>query len=164
MLARRADDAQVHSVLVVLSASRHVALAMRDVVEVMRPQVVESFPNAPSFVSGLSLARGRALPVFDLGALLSGVASTHTAKRFVTLRVGSRQVLLAVDAVVGVRQLSDSSLEELPPLLGADVQERFSGVSSIDESLLLQLDAARLIPVAAKLPQGEIPVGSEGCG
>src|ERR1700730_17981474 len=91
------------------------ALPLTHVMEIMRPLPVEPIPAVPSFVQGISIIRGIPTPVVDLGVLLgmpSGVAD-----RFVTLRLGDRQVALSVDSVLGVLELDTSKIRELPLLL-----------------------------------------------
>ncbi len=134
------------SALVVTVGQRSCALPLRDVAEVMRPLPVEAIAGAPHFVPGLCIIRGAALPVVDLAALLD----PHSQKnwgRFVSLRAGARSVVLAVDSVVGVRNLALEQLEALPPLL--EHSELIEAIGAADAQLLLVLRAARLMPEAS---------------
>lgn len=124
---------------------QYAALSVLDVIETMRPLPVEALAGAPSFVRGLSVVRGVPVPVVDLGALL-GVAEPASPDRFVTLRTGRRHVALAVEAVLGVRRLSESALRELPPLLGGASAEAVSAVGTLDGQLLFVLSTARIVP------------------
>ncbi|MGH3087763.1 MAG: chemotaxis protein CheW [Rubrobacteraceae bacterium] len=111
----------------------------------MRPLPLEALAGMPPFVLGLSIIRGAATPVVDAGKLL-GTDETPPPARFLTLKVGERRVALAVDAVVGVRDLAAQALEDLPPLLheaGADV---VSAIGTLDSGLLLLLRSARVVP------------------
>jgi purine-binding chemotaxis protein CheW len=114
----------------------------------MRPLPVEPLAQAADFVSGLAVIRGRPTPVVDARKLL-GSPSEREPGRYVTLVLGSdgdRIAALAVDAVVGVRELSEGSLE-LPPLLAART-DVVAGVATLDSELLLVLEQARLVPEA----------------
>ena len=62
------------------------------------------------------------------------------------MRVGPRHVALAVDAVLGVRDLSDASLAELPSLLSDARAGGVDSLGALDDRLLLFLDGARLVP------------------
>lgn len=125
--------------------SRFCALPIEHVEETMRPLPLEPLAGMPPFVLGLCIIRGAARPVVDAGKLL-GAGEAETPTRFLTLRIDERRVALAVDAVVGVRDLSAHVLENLPPLLhdaGADV---VSAIGTLDAGLLLVLRSARVVP------------------
>jgi purine-binding chemotaxis protein CheW len=124
--------------------SRLCALPLSGVVETMRPLPVKPVVNAPRFVAGLSLIRGHPVPVVDLGALLAG-GEPDSPTRFVSLRVDSRRVALAVEEVCGIRDLPDT-LGSLPGLLAHASAELISAVGSLDAELLFLLETARLVP------------------
>jgi purine-binding chemotaxis protein CheW len=110
----------------------------------MRPQPVKALSSAPGFVMGVAVIRGVAVPVVDVGALL-GASAPPCPTRFITLAVGARVVALAVEGIVGVRNLPDEALAELPPLLrdaSLDVIER---IGTLDASLLIVLRTARIV-------------------
>jgi purine-binding chemotaxis protein CheW len=123
--------------LVVEVQGRLCALPLTHVMEIMRPLPVAPIPAVPSFVRGISLIRGIPTPVVDLGVLLgmpSGVAD-----RFVTLRLGDRQVALSVDSVLGVRELDASRIPDLPPLLQGGSKDIIEAMGTLDEQLLVVL-------------------------
>jgi purine-binding chemotaxis protein CheW len=123
------------------------ALPLEHVLETMRPLPIESLPGSPPFVQGLSMIRGAPVPVVDAGALLnSGDPSKPT--RFVSVKAGHRQVVLAVEEVLGVRDLQAASLRDLPPLLGEVGTGVVSAVGALDSALLLVLQAARIVSEA----------------
>jgi purine-binding chemotaxis protein CheW len=125
--------------------SRFCALPIEHVAETMRPLPLEPLAEMPAFVLGLSIIRGNATPVVHAGRLL-GAGEAEPPTRFLTLRVGERPVALAVDAVVGVRDLSTRFLEGLPPLLHEAGAEVVSAIGTLDSELLLLLRSARVIP------------------
>jgi purine-binding chemotaxis protein CheW len=130
--------------LVVGVQGRLCALPLTRVMEIMRPLPVEPISAVPSFVQGISLIRGIPTPVVDLGVLLgmpSGVAD-----RFVTLRLGDRQVALSVDSVLGVRELDASKIPELPPLLQGVSKDIIEAMGTLDEQLLVVLCAGWKLP------------------
>jgi purine-binding chemotaxis protein CheW len=110
----------------------------------MRPLSVEPISDVPPFVQGISVIRGIPTPVVDLGALLG--MPTGVANRFVTLRVGERQVALSVDSVLGVRGLDLSKIGELPPLLQGASNDAIEAMGTLDEQLLLVLRAGWELP------------------
>lgn len=132
------------SVLLLRSGGRFCGLPVEHVVETMRPLPTESLGEAPSFVRGLARIRGEAVPVLDLNRLLGGSEDT-VAGRYLSLRVGARRVALAVEELLELRVLDRDLLSSLPPLLSAGAAA-VQAVGALDSSLLLVLQAAKLIP------------------
>lgn len=132
-----------HPALLVRAVGRLCALPIAQVVEVMRALATQPIPGAPTFVRGLAIVRGAAIPVVDLGLLMAGRSATG---RFVTLGLGDRRAALAVDAVIGVRALDGRVLQELPPLLRDAGTEVVDAIGVVDAELLVALRAGRLVP------------------
>ncbi len=133
------------------------AVPLEHVAEAMRPLPIEPMRVALSFVRGVSVIRGAAVPVVDLAAIL-GCAS-GAPSRLVTLRVSDRQVALEVDEVIGVRVLDPATLGDTPPLL-SDGSAAYQAIASLDSALLVLLCAARIMPEEhwrALEPDGSAP-------
>jgi purine-binding chemotaxis protein CheW len=130
--------------LIVAVHDRLGGLPLAAVIEVMRPLPVEPVVGAPDFVLGLSVIRGEPIPVVDLAHLLGGRAGSPS--RFVVVRVAARRVALAVDAVVGIRDISDAQIRQLPPLLQAGESHGVAAVGALDSDLFMVLTAAHLVP------------------
>ena len=126
------------------------ALPLEHVVETMRPLPVERIAGAPELVRGLAVVRGVAVPVVDAARLLGG-DEAHGAEpgRFVIVRAAERRVALAVESVVGVRQVDATDLHALPPLFGDEKGHVVSAIGTMDAELLLVLRSMRLVPDAA---------------
>jgi len=122
------------------------ALPLADVVETFRPLPLQPLTGAPSYVRGVAVIRGAAVPVVDLTELLTGTPATAT--RFVTMRVGERRVALGVEAVVGVQAVEDDRFAALPPLL-EPARERTVALGTLDGGLLMLLQAGRSLLDAA---------------
>jgi purine-binding chemotaxis protein CheW len=125
--------------------ARLCALPLEHVAETMRPLPIESLAGGPGFVSGLSVIRGLPIPVVDAGAVL-GMREPARPTRFVTLKAGGKPVAVAVEEVLGIRELASASLRELPPLLREAGSEVVSAVGTLDAELLMVLQTARLVP------------------
>ncbi|MBI4242046.1 MAG: chemotaxis protein CheW [Candidatus Rokubacteria bacterium] len=121
------------------------ALPLPRVVETMRPLPIRPLGGMPSFVCGLSVIRGVAIPVVNAAALL-GLPTHEQATRLVTLRTGERLVALAVEEVVGVRTLSSVSLQTLPPLLHRVKPKVITLIGMLDANLLVVLQDSRIVP------------------
>jgi len=127
------------------TGSRVGALALTNVQEVMRPLPVESIAGAPAFVMGVSILRGAAAPVIDAARLLDDTIGA-TPNRFISLKIGSRSVCLAVDAVLDLRMLPTDHFHQVPPLLRDSSAALLSLIGTLDSELLMVLNSARMVP------------------
>lgn len=123
------------------------AVPAQHVAEIMRPLPVERLAEAPPFVAGVSIVRGRPTPIIDAGLLISENRGEPT--RFVIVKIDEhRSVGLAVDDVIGIRELAGSLLNEIPPLLQESEGAGISRIASLDGELLVMLETARIVPDA----------------
>lgn len=120
-------------------------LPISAVAEVMRRLPVDSVPDAPPFVLGLTIIRGKPVPVVDLGALI-GAEGRPSPTRFVLIRLGQRSVALAVEELLGIDKLDSLCVEEMPPLLRQARPETVQGLAALDGQLHLVLKTSRLVP------------------
>lgn len=137
--------AQPGTCLLMRTRSLTCAVPLPHVVETLRPLPLEPLASPPPFVLGLSVIRGAPVPVVDLGRLL-GAAGAPLPVRFVVLRVAGRRVALAVEGVLGVRELDPARLQDLPPLLSGAEAGAVEAVAAHDAHLLVVLRAARTVP------------------
>ncbi|HXB96854.1 MAG TPA: chemotaxis protein CheW [bacterium] len=126
------------------SGGLHCGLPLDSVLEIFRPLPVQALGSAPDFVLGLARVRGEAVPVVHLGRLL-GLAGRSEPGRFVRLSVGERRVVLAVDGVLGLRELPGDAAGSLPPQLDRGLAS-VESLGALDRSLFLVLGAAKLLP------------------
>jgi purine-binding chemotaxis protein CheW len=133
-------------VLIVQVQAGACALPLIHVIETMRPLPIEPMVSTLPFVRGLSIIRGAPTPVVDLGALLG--TSDGSPGRFVTFRAGGRQVALSVDAVVGVLEFDELTIQQLPPLLSGTSQEIIEAIGVLDDQMLIVLRASWQLPDA----------------
>lgn len=134
--------------LICRARQRLCALRLGDVVETLRPLALQGLAGMPAFVTGLSVLRGVAVPVVDVGALL-GAADRGVPTRLVAIRAGGRSIALAFESVLGIRALPPTATGALPPLMGEASREAIAAVGTLDAELLVVLRAARAIPEAA---------------
>lgn len=121
------------------------ALGLEHVAETMRPLPVEPVPDMPAFLLGVAIIRGAVVPVVDVARLL-GAPGDIAVTRFVTVRLGARQVAFAVAGVLGVRTLNAESIARIPLLLHEVDHSSVAAIGSLDAELLLVLQGARIIP------------------
>jgi purine-binding chemotaxis protein CheW len=79
-----------------------------------------------------------------LGVVLGALGGV--AERLVTLRLGPRQVALSVDAVLRVRDLDLSTIQELPPLLRGAPQDILEAIGALDDEILMVLRTGWELP------------------
>ena len=136
--------------VVLFRARRHLcAVSVTHVQETMRPLPITPLAAMPIFILGLSLIRGATTPVVDVGAVL-GAEDAPKTTRFITLHMNERCVALAVESVLGVREISPDSLQQLPPLLRDASVEVVSSIGMLDAEFLLVLRATRLLTEAVE--------------
>lgn len=125
--------------LILGERTRMCAVPLRHVIETMRPLPTEAISGMPSFVLGVAIIRGIPTPVVDLNTVL-GVSSERRGDRFVTVRVGNRQVALLVSSVLGIRDLDSlAAAQEMPPLLQGASQDVIERIGTLDERFLIVL-------------------------
>lgn len=130
----------------VFRADTHLAaIGLEHVTEVLRPLPVEGLAGVPPYVRGICVLRGRPVPVVDIGLLLGGerVAGDVHAARFVGVRTGPQTAVLAVDTVVGIRDVPMEQLHDLSSVTGSVA---CTAVGAIGREPLLLLETGRVIP------------------
>ena len=125
--------------LLVRAGGRLVGLPLAQVIEVLDPGAVFPVPATEASVRGVSVIRGRILPLVHLGALLEGApcpaARTETG---VLVELGGRRVCLEVEDAESV--LYDPGL---PVTAGAGLPWA-AAVARTDAGLVPLLDLAAL--------------------
>jgi purine-binding chemotaxis protein CheW len=133
-------------------------LPIADVVETLRPLPIQPLAGMPPYVCGLSIIRGAPHAVVDLSRLVTGHTPAAFA-RFVVVRVGGHRMALAVEEVMGVREIETPRLQLMPSLLSESGRHHASGLGGVDEGLLLMLASSRVLleDVARILDSGDAP-------
>jgi purine-binding chemotaxis protein CheW len=138
-------DALGHQrLLVVRAAASLCAVPLDNVIEVMRALPVRPVTSAPNYVCGLSIVRGEAIPVVDVGLLVGSDATER--RRLVTVRTGGRTIALAASDVLGVQSILVGELKDLPPLLHEAGNDTIAAIGTVDAELLYFLRTTRVIP------------------
>lgn len=138
------NPASLIPALIVKVHSQVCAVPLAHIIETMRPLPSNALAGTPSFVLGVSIIRGLPTPVVDLGLLLGSTPACPA--RFITVRLGGRQVAFAVDTVLGIHELDQSRIGELPPLLQGASQESIAAIGTLDQQTLAVLRAGWQLP------------------
>lgn len=139
---------EVVRLLVCRVGTKLCAFSIEQLIETMRPLPTEPLAHLPDFVSGVAVIRGQPTPVLDARTLL-GISSSEAPGRYLTLELTSgsgRVVALAVDSILGLRDVPARQLSELPNLLRAPDRDVFGAIAPVEAELLLLLESARLMP------------------
>jgi purine-binding chemotaxis protein CheW len=109
------------------------ALPVDVVVEVTMLEASTPLPGGPRELLGLQNLRGHALPVYDLGAYLSGSATVNAA-RMVVVSGNGRRAGFAIDAVTGVGPLPARTESDAQLLSGSALDgDRLVGVLAVEQ-------------------------------
>lgn len=141
-----AKDGTVHALVFRVDGGL-CALPLAQVRETLRPLPCQALGALPSFLDGVAQIRGVATPVVNAARLLG--RTPRAPGRYVLLRVAPSPVAVAVDEVVGVRELPAHALEALPSLLAPGGGGAVEALARLDAGLLVVLEAGRLVPADA---------------
>jgi chemotaxis signal transduction protein len=134
------------AVLVVRAGERRLALALSDLLEVVEPTPPVPVPARDAAFRGLTVVRGKLIPLVHLGALLDGsVVPDAPAEAAVMIAVGGRRICLEVEAVEDVLRV---------PALAAPPGQALpwaAAVARTDDGLVPVLDISAL---SARLTDG----------
>ena|SRR5687767_12013793 len=144
MTGRRGEPS-ARELLICRVGAKLCGLPLEHVRETMRPLPLQTLSHMPSFVRGLSVIRGEPVPVLDARRLLGSSAAADPG-RYVTLVLGQRRAALAVDDVLGVRQVSSEKFAQLPAVLSEAENRHVEMLGLLDAELLLVLQHAQLLP------------------
>ena len=125
--------------LLVRAGGRVVGLPLAQVVEVLDPGTAFPVPSVEPSVRGVSVIRGRILPLVHLGALLEGrPCPPERAQIGVLVEVGGRRLCLEIDE-------ADSVLYERGlPVQSGSALPWAAGVARTAQGLIPLLDLAAL--------------------
>lgn len=133
----------------VFRADPHLAaIGLARVTEVLRPLPVRWLAGAPPSVRGFCVLRGRAVPVVCVATVLGGERSGarhRSGERFIGILAGGHPAALAVDSVLGIRDVPVDRLDARSSVTGATACE---AVGAVDGEPLLVVAADRMLPDA----------------
>jgi chemotaxis signal transduction protein len=129
----------VSGYLLVRAGGRSVGLSLDQVVEVLDPGVAFPVPALEPAVRGVTMVRGRIMPLVHLGALLEGVSCPEArGEAAVVMDLSGRRVCLEVEAAESV--LSGAGL----PVPADAAMPWAVAVARTDSGLLPLLDLTAL--------------------
>ncbi len=114
--------------------------------EIIRLMQITMVPNAPAFIEGVINLRGKVIPVIDLRKRFNkATVERNSQTRIIVMELKGNIVSFLVDAVSEVLRISESTVEDAPPVVAGVGAEYIKGVGKLDDRLLILLDLDRLI-------------------
>lgn len=148
----------VHQYCTFWADGLYFAVAVEDVQEVIRAQTMTPVPGAPASVRGLINLRGQIVTAVDLRTRL-GLTPRPPGETAMNVIVRSHgdAVSLLVDEIGDVVEAADPDLHPVPTNLPAGLAQVLLGVRPDDPSILLVLDAQRVVDVSDSDISGGTP-------
>lgn len=116
---------------------RRFALQLECVKQVLRSMEYTQVPDAPDFLQGLIVVKGKSLPLVNLRKKF-GLSEKEISleDRIVWAESGFRQIAFAVDEVKGVLNISEEELDKGQELL-LEAEHAVQGVAYLEDSTVL---------------------------
>lgn len=114
--------------------------------EVVRARSLAASPGSPEFVAGVIELRGVLVPVVDLRRRFGLPRTAADAEaRLIVTKLGAERIVVAVDSVVEVLAIPETSLAPPPQYFEGLAAEYLLGIARHDERLILVIDPAHLL-------------------
>ncbi len=115
--------------------------------EIMRMAPITRVPNAPHFVEGVINLRGKVIPIVDLRKRLNVSGTREERKsRIMVVDVEGKITGFIVDSVSQVLRIPRTTIDPAPSIVVAGIESEYiTGVSKLDNRLLILLDFAKIL-------------------
>jgi len=115
--------------------------------EIIRLVPITRVPKAPPFVEGVINLRGKVIPIIDLRKRLNLEIDKESGRstRIIVVQVGGKTTGFIVDAVSQVLRIPTSTIEPPPDVVAGVDSEYITGVSKLEDRLLIILDFSKIL-------------------
>lgn len=139
--------------LTFIIGNEHYAVEILRVQEIKGWEPVTHIPNTPHYLCGVLNLRGTIVPIVDLRLRFGMAAQKYTPTTVVIVLkvhdVAVRSVGIVVDAVSDACNVMPEDIKSSPDM-GANVNTEYvSGLTTIEEKMIMILDIDRLLSVEA---------------
>lgn len=125
--------------------------------EIIQMRPITRVPNAPHFVEGVINLRGRVIPIIDLRKRLNVGITEHTRKtRIIVVNVEGKITGFIVDTVSQVLRIPKHTIEPAPSIVAGIDSAYITGVSKLDDRLLILLDFRKILTIREKKELAEV--------
>ncbi len=147
MRAETATKKQDKLVLAFNLSAAEFGLDISCVREVLKPQTIHPFPNAPAFIEGVIELRGHIIAVMDLGKIFNIKVSAESPRtRIILCRTKNFIIGLIVDNVSEVISLSQDDIKSSSQVvLGQTEGNCVSGIANLEGRVITLLDSEKIL-------------------
>lgn len=134
-------------VLVFQLAGQCYGVNVAKVREVVLPTKATASPDQPDAVMGMFNLRGKVLPLVDLHHYfnLERVETDSSSRRIIVTEFNGQQAAFEVDAVEHIHRLSWRAMREVPSIHNGTSHFSVTGVTEINDQLILMLDFESIV-------------------
>jgi len=126
------------------------AVSSRDVQRMEMLEHVTPVPNAPPFVDGVVLSRGKVVPAVNLRRRFGFDRADYDLKtRLIVVVLGDRQVGLIVDSAREFVTIPTEAIQPPPEAMAGTSGRYLRGVAEVDGRVILILDVAGMLDAGA---------------
>lgn len=126
--------------------NEHYAFEAQRVQEIVELMNITRVPHLPEFLKGVINLRGTIIPVIDLKTRFGMESTGYQKHTCVVVTAFSGGVMgVIVDSVSDVLHLADASVDATPAFGGNIKTDYITGIGKVDDSLVLILDADRVL-------------------
>src|SRR3989338_693812 len=114
--------------------------------EIIQRTTTTRLPQMPDFVEGVINLRGKIVPVIDLRKRFKIPLSEDDAKvRIIVTQIGNRSVGMVVDAVRGVTNFEESTIEPVPESIRSVEKAYLDGVGKQQDGIIILLNLDKVL-------------------
>lgn len=133
-------------VIVFQLADKEYAIPVSSVRGIEKLMHITRVPKTPNFVKGVINLRGVVTPIIDLRERFGiSVSDNEEATRIIIISLDDMEVGFVVDSANDVLDISLSSIEPQPEVVGSLEEEFISGVAKLDKRLLILLRLEKVL-------------------
>jgi len=134
--------------------NRRLGIEIMAIREIRAWSPVTALPAAPEHIVGVVNLRGVVLPVTDLRQLLGWGATETTSRHVMIVACIAGQLRgIIVDAVHDIVTLNPEQLQPVPDVGESAATALLEGIATIEGTLIMVLDLAKLVGQAVPLAQ-----------
>jgi purine-binding chemotaxis protein CheW len=147
------SEQHLDKTLVFKVAQEEYGVQINQVVSIERMQSITPYPNRPPHVLGVTTIRDMVTPVVDLRTALTGkkIQLTETA-RIIVVQAQGKEIGLVVDAATDVMDIDAATVQQ-PNLMETKNISYLTGISYLDQRLIILLDIERLLEDTTNLDE-----------
>lgn len=151
-------DTEEKFILFMLAGTQY-AVRSRDVQHVEMVETITAVPNAAPFVEGVVFSRGQVVPVVNLRVRFGFERTPFDARtRLLVVASDGRRVGLAVDSAREFMTIPAGAIHPPHEAITGLSGRYLEGIATIGERIILVLDVARILALAA------VETGRAGAG